>query len=80
MKTIIEIADALLKRAQSVAQKRTVTFWALIGGLRLLLERKQAPARKLPPLVTVRGSGLTKEFRNASWHKIRDEIYGGQDA
>jgi hypothetical protein len=47
-----------------------------------LFERAQNLARKekskkLPPLVTVCGEGLSDEFKNASWEKIRDEIYRG---
>ena len=41
---------------------------------------KQAKAKKLPPLVPFRGEGLTNEFRNASWEKIRNKIYQGRGA
>jgi hypothetical protein len=34
----------------------------------------------LPPLVTSGGDGLTDEFKNAGWDKIRDEIYRGRGA
>ena len=30
--------------------------------------------------VTVRGGGLTDEFKNAPWEKFRDEIYRGHGA
>ena len=30
--------------------------------------------------VTFRGDGLTDEFKNAGWDKIRDEIYRGRGA
>ena len=43
-------------------------------GLRLVLKEKQSKPKKLPPLVTVPG-GLTNEFKDAPWEKIRDEIY-----
>jgi hypothetical protein len=43
-------------------------------GLRLVLKEKQPKPRELPPLITVPG-GLTEEFKDAPWEKIRGEIY-----
>ena len=81
MKTTIEIADDLFKRAQRVARKEKTTFRSLTEqGLRLVLAGKQAKPKQLPPLVTVRGSGISNEFKSASWDKIRDEIYQGRGA
>ncbi|HEX3889307.1 MAG TPA: DUF2191 domain-containing protein [Verrucomicrobiae bacterium] len=82
MKTTIEIADDLFKRAQRVAQKEKTTFRALTErGLRLILAEKQSrTSKKLPPIITFRGKGLTREFQNAGWEKIRDEIYRGHGA
>lgn len=82
MKTTIEIADDLFERAQRVAQKEKTTFRALTErGLRLILaEKTNRSPKKLPPLVTFRGKGLTPEFQNAGWDKIRDEIYKGHGA
>lgn len=79
MKTTIEIADDLFKRAQDVARKEKTTFRALAEqGLRLVLQEKhQSKKKKLPPLVTVRGRGLSAEFKNATWEQLRDEIYRG---
>ena len=80
MKTTIEIADDLFERAQGLARKEKTTFRALTEqGLRLVLKESQQ-ARTLPPLVTVRGRGLTDEFKNASWEKMRDAIYRGRGA
>ena len=79
MKTTVEIADDLFERAQRLAQKEKTTFRSLVEqGLRVVLQRKQEKCEKLPPLVTVRGQGLSEEYKNASWDKIRDEIYRGQ--
>jgi len=80
MKTTIEIADDLFERAQRIAQKEKTTFRSLAEeGLRLVLVRKrQGKAGKLPPLVTYGGSGLTEEFKDWNWDKIRDEIYRGR--
>lgn len=82
MKTTIEIADDLFEHAKRVARKEKTTFRSLAEqGLRLVLkDRQQNHARKLPPLVTFRGRGLTDEFKNAGWDKIRDEIYRGHGA
>ena len=81
MKTTIEIADDLFERAQRLARKEKTTFRSLTEqGLRIVLKEKQGKPRKLPPLVTFRGEGLTDEFKNASWDKIRDEIYKGHGA
>ncbi len=80
MKTTIEIADDLFERAQRVARKEKTTFRSLTEqGLRLVLKEKQSKAKKLPPLVIVPG-GLTNEFKDAPWEKIRDEIYKGHGA
>jgi len=81
MKTTIEIADDLFQRAQRVARREKTTFRSLTEqGLRLVLREKQARRGKLPPLVTVRGEGLTAGFKDASWDRIRDEIYRGRVA
>ena len=81
MKTTIEIADDLFERAQRLARKEKTTFRALTEqGLRIVLKEKRSKPKKLPPLVTVRGGGLTDEFKNAPWEKIRDEIYRGHGA
>ena len=82
MKTTIDIADDLFERAQRVAQKEKTTFRSLTEeGLRLVLAKKQpAKPKKLPPLVTCGGSGLTDEFKDWNWDRIRDEIYRGRGA
>ena len=82
LKTTIEIADDLFARAQQTARREKTTFRALTEqGLRLVLEERQArPTQwKWKPLV-VQGGGLTDEFRNAPWERIRDEIYRGDGA
>lgn len=82
MKTTIEIADDLFERAQRVARKEKTTFRSLVEqGLRLVLKEKQAkPVKWKWKPVTFRGEGLTDEFKNAPWEKIRDEIYRGHGA
>ena len=80
MKTTIEIADDLFERAQAMARKEKTTLRSLTEqGLRLVLRDKEVSTKRLPPLVTVRGSGLRHEMKN-SWDKIRDEVYRGRGA
>lgn len=80
VKTTIETADDLFKRAQELARNEKTTFRSLTEqGLRLVLKARQTKPGKLPPLVTVPGE-LTAEFQDAPWEKIRDEIYQGQGA
>lgn len=83
MKTTIEIADDLFERAQRLARKENTTFRSLTEqGLRMVLKEKQlkSPKWKWKPLVVHGGEGLTDEFKNAPWQKIRDEIYRGHGA
>ena len=83
MKTTIEIADDLFERVQRVARKEKTTFRSLTEqGLRFVLKEKQAkPAKwKWKPVTFKGGGGLTAEFKNAPWEKIRDEIYKGHGA
>ena len=64
-----------------MARKEKTTFRSLTEqGLRLALEQREQKKKKLPPLVTFRGGGLTEEFKNASWNRMRDEIYRGRGA
>jgi hypothetical protein len=79
MKTTIEIADDLFERAQRLARKEKTTFRSLTEqGLRLVLLQKLEKPGNLPPLVTVRGSGLAGEFKDYSWDRVRDAIYRGR--
>lgn len=82
MKTTIEIADDLFQRVQKKARKENVSFRMLTEtGLRLVLADKHVSRpKKLRPLVVVKGKGLSPEFQNAGWDKIRDTIYEGHGA
>jgi hypothetical protein len=79
MKTTIELPDELLARSRKLARREGTTLKSLIEeGLRLALrarERKRAPTVVVRPFA---GDGLTPEFRDAGWDKIRDEIHGGR--
>ena len=74
VKTTIQIADDLFQRVQALARKEKTTFRALTEeGLRLVLKNKKDKSTKWKwKLVTVKGQGLTDEFKNASWDQIRD--------
>jgi hypothetical protein len=75
MKTTIEISDAVLERAKAVASREGTTLRALVEeGLRQVLKARRAGAFKLRD-ASVDGSGLTPEFRGASWDALRDAAY-----
>jgi hypothetical protein len=80
MKTTIEISDDLFARAQKLARKEKTTFRALTeAGLRWVVSGKHSSRlKKLPPLVTSGGDGLTEEFKDWNWDKILDECYRGR--
>jgi hypothetical protein len=42
--------------------------------------KQSSRGKKLPPLVTSGGDGLTEEFEGWNWNNIRDEIYRGHGA
>ncbi|MDR3222059.1 MAG: DUF2191 domain-containing protein [Candidatus Accumulibacter sp.] len=81
MKTTVEISPKLFAEAKRYAQAEHTTLKALIeAGLhRVLADKKNKPAFKLRD-ASFRGNGLTPEFQNASWEKIRDAIYEGRGA
>jgi hypothetical protein len=80
MKTTIEITDSLFQKVQRLAQREKTTFRALTEeGLRLVLKKKMKPKSRLSPLITFRGKGISKEFADWNWERIREEIYRGAD-
>lgn len=75
MKTTIEINDGLLKRARSVSRRDGTTLRALVEqGLQQVLS---APAANQPApvdtLVFDGTPGLTENFADASWSRIKEE-------
>jgi hypothetical protein len=79
VKVTIEIHDHLLERIQQLAREENTTVSALVDrGLRLVLEEKEGKSAKWKWNPVTCGGGLTGEFKNASWEKIRDEIYKGR--
>ena len=77
MKTTIDIADDIFLRTKTAANERGMSFRSMVLlGLSLVLESEEhGHTVKIKP-VTFKGNGLTPEFQNASWGKIRDVAYG----
>jgi hypothetical protein len=76
MKTTIELADDLAKKAKRYAARHGITLRAVIeDGIRLKL-RSEIPqtAFKLRH-ASVGGNGLQPEFRDQGWHKLRQAAY-----
>ena len=81
MKTTIDNASSILKRSKELARREDVTLRALVEeGLDLVLAERQAHRKKPIRPVTFRGHGLTPQYRNTEWTKIRDAAYEGRGA
>jgi len=79
MKTTVELPAELLEHSRQLARREGTTLKALIEeGLRLALrsrtQRSQVHLRVRP----FKGNGLTAEFEDAGWNRIREEIYRGR--
>ena len=76
VKTTIDLTDNLFVRARQLAHKEHKTLRALVEeGLTLALdehERRSSP--KIKPVV-FGGQGLSDEFRQAPWPRLREVIY-----
>ena len=76
MKTTIDISDNLMQRSKALARRENSTLKALVEeGLGLVLHRRAARKKETVRPVTFGGKGLSGEFRNASWEKIREAAY-----
>jgi hypothetical protein len=79
MKTTIEIADDLLARAKQLGRREGKTLRAVVeDGLRQVLKREGRGAAKRVKPVVFRKGGLSREFADAPWTALRDEIYRGR--
>ncbi len=79
MKTTIDIASNILERSRELARREGTTLRSMVEeGLELVLERRQARRRTPVKPVTFRGKGLTPQFRNAGWDRIRNAAYEGR--
>jgi hypothetical protein len=58
MKTTLEIDEGVMRALKAKAAREGKTMSELVdGALRMLLEERRPPARKLPPLPTWNGGG-----------------------
>lgn len=81
MKTTLEISTPLLRRAKKVAAQEGTTLRALVEeGLATTLRARKTSSAAIPPLVTLKGTGMNPEFAEGGWDKIRDAIYEGRGA
>ena len=81
MKVTIDIADSLLARARTIAQHEQVTFRQMVEeGRAVVLARHEKPQRVRVRPVTVKGRGLSPEFRNGDWAALRNAAYEGHGA
>lgn len=81
MKTTVEISDGVLAEAKALAAREGITLRALVElGLRRVLEDagRSEPFRLRD--ASVDGRGMTREFSEGGWEKIRDAIYEGHGA
>ena len=76
MKTTIDISDSLLRHAKQLAHKQHLTLRSLVeeGLFKVIEEREHGNKHPIEPVV-FGGNGLSSEFKNASWEKLRDTIY-----
>ena len=82
MKTTIEIADAILRRAKQLAARRNTTLRDVIeSALRDALERETPSARVREVRThTFGGNGLQAGLSWEDWSAIRDLAYEGRGA
>jgi hypothetical protein len=81
MKTTVEITDSLLHQARKLAAREGVTLRALVerGLHRVIAETKRGAPFKLRR-ASFKGKGLHPEFHEASWEKVRDQVYKDRGA
>ena len=81
MKTTIDIADSLLARSRTITQHAHLTFRQMVEeGLAVVIARHEHPRRVSIKPVTVKGRGLSPEFRKGGWAALRTAAYEGHGA
>jgi Bacterial antitoxin of type II TA system, VapB len=81
MKTTVDISDALLDDARKMADRRGVTLRALIEeGLRHVVKSGARRPRFTLRDASFAGDGLSPEFADGDWERIREAVYKGRGA
>lgn len=80
MKTTVDIANELFRRAKRVAGEQGITMREIIeSALRSFLQSRAAPSRpfklRKQPFT---GRGLAPGVHEGDWHQMRASIYEGQ--
>lgn len=76
MKTSFDISEPLLREVKQLAQQRGTTTRSVVEQAlaKYLAEAKTTTSFALRD-VSFGAGGMTAEFANAGWDKIRDELY-----
>jgi len=78
MKTTIDVADHIMDRSRQLVRAEKSTFRDLVEeGLLLVIDRRTQSKKVSVTPVTVKGKGLSEEFRNLPWSQIRQAAYVG---
>lgn len=79
MKTTLNISDALLEQAKSIAAHEGVTLRSLVEqGLQNVMDSRHAAKPFRLRDASIKGKGLNPEFADADWSTVRDMIYEGR--
>jgi hypothetical protein len=79
IKTTVEISDALLAEAKTVAAREETTVKALIEqGLRQVISQRRRRRAFRMRKATFRGQGLSAEAKGLGWDRLRELAYEGR--
>jgi hypothetical protein len=79
MKTTVELSDALLEEAKSVASRERTTLRAIVEeGIREVLKKRKRRGVFRLRKASFRGKGLQPGLTEGSWETVRDLIYEGR--
>lgn len=79
MKTTVELSDALLVEARTIAAREGVTVRTLIEqGLRQALSQRKQHGRFRLRKATFKGRGLSAAARGVGWEHLRALAYAGR--
>jgi len=78
MKTTIELSEKLLRSAKKYAAEKGISLKSVIeSALRNMLENNKRPIKFRLKDGSVDGKGLSSEYADNNWSKVRSEIYKG---